>query len=299
MKPLRLEPIYISSIWAGNRLQKIRGLEQDKIGIAREVCAYQGSENKIAEGEWKGRSIKELISERKKELMGEDTSDQLIRVAYIDAKEDLSIQVHPAEAYAKEQGDYEKSEAWYVLEADEGAYVVAGTTTKDREALRRAAETEDLERYIRKIPVKAGDFVMIPAGMLHACGKNMLVVEIGSFGGITYRLYDYGRPRPLDLEKAFEVLRPELEAVKTEHPLPPSLACRQATGAEHSLFRVDVVDIVGEMDFFSEQSYTILVCVWGEGMVQYEKENYLLSYTQTLLIPASVSCWKVTGNLLL
>ena len=297
MKPLRLEPIYISTVWAGTRLQRIRGIKQTDIGIAREVCAYRESESKIAEGEWKGRSIRELIDKQHAELMGEDLSDQLIRVAYIDANENLSIQVHPAEAYARQQGDYEKSESWYVLEAEDGAYVVAGTVTEDKEKIRQAAVEGNLDNCIRKVPVKAGDFILIPAGMLHACGKNMLVVEIGSFGGITYRLYDYGRRRSLDLERALDVLDLRLMPIKTEHPFSNQLICQRSIGVEHSLFHVDVIDINGEMTFSSEGRYSILICVQGEGMVQYEREGYSLSYTQTLLMPASAQHYIVKGNL--
>lgn len=297
MKPLRLEPIYISSVWAGTRLQEIRDLKQSGIGIAREVCAYRDSENKIAEGEWKGKSIRELINERHTELMGKDESSQLIRAAYIDAKENLSIQVHPAEAYARRQDDFEKSESWYVLEAADGAYVVAGTVTEDKEKVRRAAAEGNLEDCIRKVPVKAGDFILIPAGMLHACGKDMLVIEIGSFGGITYRVYDYGRPRSLDLEKAFDVLDLQLMPVKTEHPFPKQPVCQRSIGVEHPLFHVDVIDINEEMTFSSEGRYSILICVQGRGVVQYEEEEYSLAYTQTLLMPASVQHYKVKGNL--
>ena len=100
MKPLRLQPVYIKTIWAGHTLHDIRSLPEEGIGIAREVCAYKNSENLIAEGEYQGKSIKELIQEHHEELMGRDDSNQLIRAAYIDAIEDLSIQVHPKETDA-------------------------------------------------------------------------------------------------------------------------------------------------------------------------------------------------------
>lgn len=296
LKPLRLQPVYIKSIWAGERLYTIRHLEEKGIGIAREVCAYKQSENIIAEGEYAGKSIKELINQHHEELMGQDPSDQLIRAAYIDSVEDLSVQVHPASEYAETIGDYEKSESWYILEAEEGAYITAGTTITDKSVLRAAAEQGTLETYIKKVPVKKGDFALIPAGLLHACGKHMLAIEIGSFGGVTYRLYDYGRPRPLDLDRGFEVLDPALSCSITHHPLPAHRRDNVRVGVDHPLFHVNVIDIEAEMELHGNGQYYILVCVDGACSIHYEDEEYPLTYTQTLLIPASVEKVTVHGN---
>lgn len=296
MKPLRLRPVYVKSIWAGNRLYNIRGLQEEGIGISREVCAYKGSENIIEDGEYAGLSIKELIDHHHEALMKDDKADQLIRVAYIDAIEDLSVQVHPNEAYAKKVNDYEKSESWYIVEAKEGAYISAGTTIQDKNILRKATEDGTLEQYIQRLPVKKGDFALIPAGMLHACGKNMLAIEIGSFGGVTYRLYDYGRPRPLDLEQGFEVLDPTLACSMTHHPYPVVRQQHTAVGVDHPLFHVDVIDIADELEITSDGRYYVLVCVDGECTIVFDQEETLLLYTQTILIPASLNKITIRGN---
>jgi mannose-6-phosphate isomerase len=296
MKPLRLKPVYVKSIWAGNRLQRIRNLPEEGIGISREVCAYKNSENIIAEGEYAGKSIKELIDNNHKELMGDDPNDQLVRAAYIDAIEDLSIQVHPKEKQARELSDYEKSESWYILEAEEGAYITAGVTMTDKNLLKEAAENGTLEQYINRIPVKEGDFALIPAGMLHACGKNMLAIEIGSFGGITYRIYDYGRPRGLDLNNSFLILDPELQCSIKHFPLSEVPENNMQTGVEHPLFHVDVLDVSEEMEIKSDKHYYILTCVKGTCTVEFEKDIYSLSYTETLLIPASAGDITIKGQ---
>lgn len=296
LKPLRLSPVYVKSIWAGERLYNIRNLEEKGIGIAREVCAYKNSENIIAEGEYAGKSLKEIIQYHHQDLMGDDPSDQLLRAAYIDAIEDLSVQVHPNDAYAKTIGDYEKSESWYIVEAEEGAYITAGTTIHDKEVLRLAAEDGTLEQYIRKIPVKKGDFALIPAGLLHACGKDMLAIEMGSFGGITYRLYDYGRPRPLDLDRGFEVLDPNLSCSITHHPIPANRKDNVRVGVDHPLFHVDVIDIAAEMTLYGNGLYYVLVCVDGECVVYCEEDSFPLSYTQSLFIPASMNKVTIKGN---
>ena len=285
MKPLKLEPVYKEAIWAGERLSRIRGLQTPGIGIAREVCAYRGSENRISDGAYAGRSIKELIDEEGPRLMGADESGQLVRVAYIDAREDLSVQVHPAEAQARAAGDYEKSEAWYILEAGEGASIIAGVNTKDRKALRAAAENGKLEPYLVRHPVQAGDVALIPAGMVHACGGDMLALEVGSFGGITYRLYDYGRGRPLDLEESFQTLDPSLQCKIGRFQ--EKKAGKMQSAIRHSLFSADIIDIEDDFTIQPQGRYSVLTCVEGSCRIRAMGEDRLLSYTETLLIPAS------------
>ena len=289
MKPLKLKPVYMKCIWAGNRLQKIRNLNEHGFGISREVCAYKNSENSIAEGGFAGKNIKEVIENHHEEIMGDDPNTQLIRVAYIDAAEDLSIQVHPNEEYAQKINDYEKSESWYVLEADEGAYITAGVNIGDKAILRKAAEDGTLENYVNRVPVKQGDFVLIQ-------NLPVLVVEIGSFGGITYRIYDYGRPRPLDLEKGFEALDINAKYEIKHFPLTQIQSNNCHVGVEHILFHADVIDIENEMDILSNGQYYILTCVKGNCVLQCEDELYNLSYTETIFVPASSGNIKIKGR---
>ena len=120
----------------------------------------------------------------------------MVRLAFLDAKDDLSIQVHPFDEYAhKHENDEGKTESWYILKAEEGATLVAGTTIADADVLKKAVEDNTVEKYVRKIPVQEGDFVCIDAGMLHALGKGIVALEIGQNSNVTYRFYDYDRKR--------------------------------------------------------------------------------------------------------
>ncbi len=302
MEPILPIPGYCVSVWGGSRLTDIRGItppEGQQYGICREVSAYRNTTSKILSGEYAGKTLHELIGLRHGELLGRDPADQLVRVAYIDAREDLSIQVHPGEEYASRvENDFEKSESWYILDCDEGAYVVAGTTVTDKEQLREAAADGTIEQYIRKVPVKKGDFVMIPAGMLHACGKNMLALEAGSFGGITYRLYDYGRGRELHLEKGFDVLDPALQP-EVRHFEPGS---RPAAGASvreairHPSFCVDIVDIADEWEPENNGICLSLTAVEGNAVVETAEGRYQMNHTHTVLLPSDRKSCKVKGN---
>ena len=272
MKPLRLEPVYKEAIWAGDRLSRVRGLQTPGIGIAREVCAYRGSENRIGDGEYAGRSIKEMIDREGPRLMGSDESGQLVRVAYIDAREDLSVQVHPGEAQARAAGDYEKSEAWYILEAGEGASIIAGVNTEDREVLRAAAEKGGLEPYLVRHPVRAGDVALIPAGMVHACGGDMLALEVGSF-------------RTLD---------PSLQC-KIGH-FQEKKAGKMQSAIRHSLFSADIIDIEDDVTIRPQGRYSVLTCVEGDCRIRAMGEERALRYTETLLIPASCDEVVIEGK---
>jgi mannose-6-phosphate isomerase len=242
-------------------------------------------------------NLRDLISLHYKDLMGSDITDQMIRAAYIDAKEDLSIQLHPDEEYARKvENDFGKSESWYVLHCEENASVVAGCTTDNHELLRQAAINGNIEDYLIRIPVKQGDFVYIPAGLIHACGKGTLVLEIGSFGGVTYRMYDYGRGRELHLDKGFDVLDTSLRAHKKEFPLDSRSLNKIEAGVQSKEFKVNVIDTIGYQRIFKDNKYHILTCVLNDCDIIIDKEKYSLHYTETLVIPASANEYEIQGD---
>ena len=296
MKPIRLQPVYKQALWASDYISNLRNLSELNVGISREVCAYKGSENVILSEEFKGKKINEVINEYHRELMGDDPEKQLIRCAYMASKEALSIQVHMTEEHAKLVDDYEKSESWYVLETGENSSVVIGVNTTDKDLLREAILNNDLEKYLIRKEVKEGDFIMVPAGLIHANGENLFVMEIGSFGGITYRMYDYGRGRALDVDRALEVCYPELTGEINSFPLPKEDMNNLQIGVHHRLFHTDVVDVKDEMCLPTLGKYNVYSCVKGKCILECDGENYPLAYTETILIPASITEVTIKGK---
>lgn len=294
--PFKLEPIYISSIWAGPRISEIRDLDTKDIGIAREVCAYKGSESIISSGPFKGQSVDKIIAKYKTLIMGDDKTDQLVRIAYMHALEDLSLQVHPNEELAKLIGDFEKSESWYILEAEPDSYVVTGTTLKSKEEVRKSCLDGTIEKHLIKTPVVTGDFVLIPAGLMHAFGKGIFGIEIGSFGGITYRLYDYGRPRTLDLDMGLKALNLKAKHSKESFPINNTVELDIQVGVEHELFKVEIIDVLDEFTIKTNNQYCILTCVLGSCEIYCEDNINMLKYTQTLFIPASAGTITIRGK---
>lgn len=302
MEPIFPKPNYLSTIWAGSRLSAIRGLhpESDKpVGISREVCVYKGVENVVEGGTFSGINLRDLIDMHHAEVMGDDPDGEMVRIAYMDPIDDLSIQVHPTQEYAERiENDQEKSESWYILEASPDAYVVAGATTVDLGVLRTAAETDSISDYSERVAVKKGDYIIIPAGTLHACGKNLLAIEVGSFGGITYRICDYGRGRHLNLDKAFDVLD------LSSHPKPvhlpkmtsPDGSSVVSPAMRHSLFAADVVDIEHEWKETKGNTYQVLTAVEGNFELIVDGLPYDLPYTRTAIIPACTWSYSVRGR---
>jgi mannose-6-phosphate isomerase len=303
MKLIAPLPIYLSTIWGGTKLSKIRRISPppgEAFGICREVSTYHNAENTVANGEFAGMNLQALVKQYHKDLMGDDPSDQLVRVAYLDADENLSIQVHPDAEYAIQvEKDYEKSEAWYILQAEKGARIVAGTTIKEKGKIKEAIINGTFSTYFEWIPVRAGDLVMIPAGMMHACGKGILALEVGSFGGITYRLWDYGRGRALDIDKGLQVLDTALKAdIKHFTPLErPLHGVSIRKGIRHTTFCTDLVDVKDSWIMEKRSnSYVIMTVLEGDALIEAQGFYEELSFTHTVIVPACIRELTVQGN---
>ena len=208
MKPLILGSLHDYTIWGADNISKARG-EDKAYGTWWEVSAHPYCQSPVLN--MPGKNLLEVIEENPEEVLGPGLGlHEMLRLAWLDTKDRLSIQVHPQDDNAPE-GDFGKSESWYVLDAKPGATLVAGTKTTDADAIRRALEAGTLDEYLVKWPVKKGDFIYIPSGMLHALGADITAIEVGTNSNTTYRFYDYGRtdargnPRPLHLKESFEV----------------------------------------------------------------------------------------------
>lgn len=299
MGPILLRPNYISPVWSGPRVNEARGIEGERMGESFDVSVHEGLVNLVDGGRYDGAPLDELLRSHRKEIMGDLEGDGIVQIITMDAGENLSVQVHPDEAYARAvEGDHEKTESWYVLAADPGAFIYCGTTTDDLDAMRAAAADDSIgERFGRKMPVGEGDFVLIPAGTMHALGKGVFALEVGSFGFKTYRICDWGRGRELHVDKAFDVLRPE------SHPEPRHLGAFEPDGPEgirrgvtHAIFASDVIDVHGSWRQPTEGRYEILSCVAGDAVVRTAEGAVDLPYTRSALVPACVDSYVVEGN---
>lgn len=207
-------------LWGGTRLRDEYGKRSDKEKIAEswELSCHKDGQSVIANGEYTGKTLNEYIERYGKGVLGRNAEKFEyfpILIKLIDAKDNLSVQVHPENEYAlRVEGEYGKTEMWYIVDCDEGAELLYGFKKEiTREEFARRIRENTLLEVTNNVPVHKGDVFFIEAGTLHAIGKGILIAEIQQNSNTTYRIYDYGRvgadgkPRELHIEKACEVTK--------------------------------------------------------------------------------------------
>ncbi|MFA5006005.1 MAG: type I phosphomannose isomerase catalytic subunit [Candidatus Izemoplasmatales bacterium] len=218
---LYFQPIFKERIWGGRKLSAIYPdtVPDGPIGEAWIISAVPGSESVVAEGPHAGRTLAELYRTDRTLFPRAGAAFPLL-TKILDARDRLSVQVHPDDEYARRHENQSgKTECWYVLEADPGATLVLGHDATTREELRDAVLSGTLESLLRTVPVRRGDFVHIPAGTLHAIGGGIVLLENQQSSDVTYRVYDYGRldasgrPRALHVESSLAVVAVPAEPV--------------------------------------------------------------------------------------
>lgn len=300
MGPLLLKPNLISPVWSGDAINRLRGIGGDVVyGESFDVSVHEGLVNDVEGGPYDGTPLDVLLAEHRSEIMGDLDGDGIVQIITMSAGQNLSVQVHPDEAYAQAaEGDHEKAESWYILHAEPGAELIAGCSTDDVDALRAAAADDTIgNRYGKRVEMHEGDFILIPAGTMHALGPGIFAVEIGSFGNTTYRLCDWGRGRELHVEKGFDVLKTSNEpSVRHLGLYDESAGTRVRTGVEHALFTSNVVDVVGEWSCEGTGRYQVLTCVHGNAVIEAGEGTVELPYTMSAVIPACAGSYTVRGN---
>lgn len=300
MYPIKLKPIYVSTIWQGNHLKQIRGLEKEA-GESCDISAHKNCDCVITNGRYAGLTLGELADKYPRQVLGTKQRHQLLRVKLLDPRQDLSIQVHPDNTYAREhENDEGKSEIWYILSAEPGAALVAGTTEYSSKKMKEAVENDTIENYVRKISVEAGDFFCIETGTLHSLGKGILALEVSQNSDITYRFYDYhrkdanGKERPLHVEKSFSVARFDRTPEKVANPLNSH---QSKNLVRKEAFTIDLVEVQGDYTLKPEgDTFYCVSNVGNECVVECAGKQIELPYTESVFVPAGCEELKVIGD---
>lgn len=298
-------------IWGGNRLREEYGkvLDSDKIAESWELSCHKDGQSVVACGEYEGRTLTEYIDAKGKSVLGTNC-DRFeyfpILIKLINAKDNLSVQVHPDNEYAmRVEGEYGKTEMWYIVDCEEGAELLYGfkhEISKEEFAERIANNT--LLEVTNNVPVHKGDVFFIEAGTLHAIGKGILIAEIQQNSNTTYRIYDYGRvgadgkPRPLHVEKACEVT----ELVPPKYPTTAEGKAQAIEGGEMTLlrsceyFNVNRLSVDGTVKLTaSDKSFNSLLVLDGKVAVSAGTDEVTAQKGDSVFIDAGTGDYTISG----
>lgn len=302
-EPLIMEPVLKENIWGGNRLVTEFHYRESGSGIGEcwGISAHPHGDCRIAQGPYQGVTLSELYQEHG-ELFGNLKNPQFpLLVKIIDAKEKLSIQVHPDDAYAKvhENGSLGKTECWYVMDCPEGAELVIGHNARTREELKEMVQAGRYEELIRRVPVRRGDFLQINPGTIHAITEGFLILETQQSSDVTYRVYDYGRlvdgkPRQIHVRQSIEVTNVPDEADKEGLVHTQDFAANKL----HELvscdfYKVWKLTVEGEFALWQKDApFLLLSVVSGNGSM----DGRPLKRGDHLILPAGYGEAKIKGD---
>ena len=271
-----LDPVLKETVWGGKRLAEYGyELPSDHVGEAWAISAHPNGDCTILGGAFAGMHLSELWKNRR-ELFGGSAGERFpLLTKIIDAERDLSIQVHPDDAYAKlhENGSLGKTECWYILDAAPGAKIVIGHNAKNRDEVREMIEQKHWSDFIREVPVRKGDFFFIAPGTVHAIKGGTLLLETQQNSDVTYRVYDYdrpgsdGKPRALHIAESIDVI-----TAPFEESLPQKNPHKTINKNLHELvscpyFSVWTLDVQGRAEIAQDQKFMLASVVEGAGTV--------------------------------
>ena len=312
MYPLKFTPIVKDKIWGGDRLQQKFGKHPGNlpnIGESWELSGVPGDFSVVSNGYLAGKTLPEIIAAFKEQLVGKRVynksgNDFPLLFKLIDANDDLSIQVHPNdEVAAKRHNSLGKTEMWYVLDAEPDAYLIIGfkknTTRKEYlEALGRG----EVENLLQKVPVEAGDVFFIPAGLVHAIGKGVVIAEIQETSDITYRIFDFnrrddkGNERELHTEQALDVINFKASKnPKTDYKVVPNEEIKLVS-CEY--FTTNLLELTKKKTFHYAymETFVVYMCLEGKVEISGGTSTVQIHKGETVLIPASMKDFTLTPD---
>ena len=313
MELFKFEPLLKQTIWGGNKIVAFKHIQSDleNVGESWEVSGVPGDESVVANGECKGKTLNEVLAEMKQKLVGEENYKRFgdrfpLLIKFIDARQDLSIQVHPDDETAHRQGKaMGKTEMWYVMDSDEDASLKVGLKKKiTPEEYARMVEDDTICDALGNYKVKSGDCFFIPAGRIHAICSGSFIAEIQQTSDVTYRIYDYkrkdknGNYRELHTKEAAEAIDyTVLDDYRTEYTTVKNEATQLVSCP---LFTTAVYDLTEPMtlDYSELDSFVILIALKGEGSILTSSGNsYSFREGESILLPATTEMVKVEGNI--
>lgn len=310
--PLKFKPILKERVWGGHTLQKDYGKEADSgayIGESWEISGLQGDISVVSNGYLAGNNLEEIAEVYMGDLMGELIYEKFgrefpILIKLIDAQDKLSFQVHPGDEIARNRHNaYGKTEMWFILEADDKAFIHAGfKNPSTKQEFDAAIENKDPGSLLNHIRPVEGDVLYIPAGRVHTLGGRVILAEIQQTSDITYRIYDWdrvgldGKPRELHRDFAADIIDYS-KSTDHYHRVAPIendsvelLACKY--------FSTNYIKLSStiERDYSKYDSFIIYICIDGQAEIEYDSESIIIKKGETILIPAVIENLKLISD---
>ncbi|WP_190811526.1 type I phosphomannose isomerase catalytic subunit [Flagellimonas sp. S3867] len=309
--PLKFQPILKERLWGGTKLKDVLGkpIESDITGESWELSGVSGDISEVSEGELKGTSLKTLIATEAENLLGKSVVERFgsnfpILIKFIDAKQDLSIQLHPNDKLAKTRHDsFGKTEMWYVMDADPGAQLIVGFNKDvDKKEYVESLENDSLLNLLNYEEVIEGDTFFINTGKIHAIGAGVLLAEIQQTSDITYRVFDFNRR---DKEGNLRELHTQLAIDAIDYSKKDDFKVKYSTESDQvntmvdcPYFKTNILDLTRSIyqDISERDSFTIFMCVGGEAEIKNDWGKTLIKKGQTVLVAASSTFIEISTN---
>ena len=313
MKPLKFKALLKQTIWGGDKIIPFKHLDDhlENVGESWEISGVPGNETVVADGEYAGKKLNELVIEQKDKLVGKANYERFgdefpLLIKFIDARQDLSIQVHPTDEIAKRQGkERGKTEMWYIMDSDKDAKLYSALKMQITPAQYKAmVEDDTITDALAQYEVKEDDCFFLPAGRIHAIGTGCFLAEIQQTSDVTYRIYDFkrkdkdGNYRQLHTKEAAECINYTVEddyRTHYEHKKNEGV-----TLVECPYFTTAVYDLDEPMtlDYSELDSFVILIGLKGEGTITDNEGNTVtISAGESILVPATTDTLRVEGTI--
>lgn len=306
-EPIFLKPVFQERIWGGQKLNTEFGYDipYEHTGEAWAISAHPNGPSEITNGPLKGENLINAW-EQHRELFGNASGEDFpLLVKILDANDDLSVQVHPDDHYAREVENqpYGKTECWYVLSAEQDAEIIFGHHAESREAFKQMVANGEWNNLLRRVKVTEGDFIYVPSGTIHAIGKGIVILETQQSSDITYRVYDYGRtdaegnPRELHLDSAIKVstVPHETIVVTPEITVVEGLTAKKLVTADY--FTVYHWTLNGEVKQTLDSDFLQVSVIGGQGAILTNGDTFPIEVGDHFIIPATVKEYKLSGDI--
>lgn len=307
--PLQFEAILKERIWGGEKLKSVlnKPITSSITGESWELSTVEGDVSVIANGDYKGKALTDLINEYPNEVLGTAVYKRFgnqfpLLFKYLDAREDLSIQVHPNDELAKKRhNSFGKTEMWYIMQADKDARIIVGfKEDSSSEEYLKHLENNTLVSILDDVKVKSGDVFFLETGTVHAIGAGLVVAEIQQTSDITYRLYDFdrkdaqGNTRELHVDLALDAINYNKVNTFKEYTKKVN---QSNTIVDCPYFTTNFLPLDGEKTMLKTgETFTVFMCVEGSFEMEYNEVKYNYKKGDTVLIPAAMNEFVLSGK---